>query len=162
MGVNKGKDKLMLGFFKRKQRKEFEIDCPVCGREYLYKHAPEEITKFNYKYKEGTGFVCSLECDFCGAEASVIQYPSGELDTVDNKWVKLEREHTREMDGVRSEMAAMKALLEKTPDNKMQFQLAQLENKLEKLERIFDIQVNKYKDFQKEWREEWQSEMLKK
>ena len=152
----------MLGFFKRKQRKEFEIICPVCGREFLYKHNPAEITNYNYKYKADTGFVCSLECDFCGAEASVIQYRSGELDTVDNKWVKLEKEHTDEIDALKGEIATMTERLEKEPDNKLQFQLAQWEAKLKKLEHIFNIQSEKYSDFQKEWREEWQKEMQTK
>ena len=152
----------MLNFFKRKPKKEFEINCPVCGREYLYKHNPDEIIKYNYKYKEGTAFVCSLECDFCQAEASVIQFESGELNTVDNKWVKLKKEHTDEIDAVKCEIASMKEHLEKEPDNKLQFQLAQLEAKLKKLEYILNIQVKKYKDFQKEWREEWQKEMQEK
>lgn len=152
----------MPGFFKRKPKKEYEINCPVCGREYIYKHNPDQITNFNYKYKEGTAFVCSLECDFCGAEATVIQIESGELDTIDNKWVKLEKEHTDEIDAVRTEIASLKKVLEKDPYKEMKPQLEQLEDKLKKLEHIYSLQVKKYTDFQKEWREEWRIEMLKK
>lgn len=149
----------MFSFFKRKPKKEYEIKCPVCDREYLYKHNPESITIYNYKYREGTAFVCSLECDFCGAEASVIQTKSGALETVDNKWIKLEKEHTDEIDAVKSEIASMKETLEKDPCKEMKPQLEQLEEKLKKLENIYNLQVKKYTDFQKEWREEWQKEM---
>ncbi|MDH3973764.1 MAG: hypothetical protein OEV42_05740 [Deltaproteobacteria bacterium] len=151
----------MPGFFKRKQRKEFEINCPVCSREFIYKHDPREITNYDYKYKEGAAFVCSLECDFCHAEASVVQYRSGKLDTFDNKWVKLEKEHTCEIDAVRSEIASMKEGLEKKADNQLTSQLVELEARLKKLEHIFNLQVKKYTQFQEKWRDDWQNEMLK-
>ncbi|MDT8317483.1 MAG: hypothetical protein RQ824_05770 [bacterium] len=60
----------MLGFFK-KNKKNIEINCPVCLREFNFKYNPDEITNYDYKYKEGGGFVYSLQCDFCHAEASL-------------------------------------------------------------------------------------------
>ena len=128
----------MLGFFKN-NKKEYEVNCPVCLREFTFKFDPDEIMNYDYKYKEGGGFVYSLECNFCDAEASIVQFRSGEVDTFDNKWMKLKKEHTDEIDGVKSEILSMKELLKKNPDNKLKSQLAELEVKLGKLERIFSF-----------------------
>ncbi len=149
----------MLGFFKN-NKKDVEVNCPVCLREFSFKYDPNEITNYDYQYKEGGGFVYSLECNFCDAEASIVQFRSGEVDTFDNKWVKLEKEHTDEIDLVRSEIVSMKKSLEKELGNKLNSQLTGLEVKLKKLERIFSLQVKKYNDFQTEWRDKWQNEML--
>ena len=149
----------MLGFFKS-NKKDVEVNCPVCKREFSFKYNPDEITNYDYKYKEGGGFVYSLECNFCDAEASIVQFRSGEVDTFDNKWVKLEKEHTDEIDMVKSEIVSMKDMLEKTDDYKLKSQLVELEAKLKKLERIFSLQLKKYTDFQVEWRDKWQDEML--
>ena len=151
----------MLGFFKNK-KKDIEVNCPVCLREFSFKYNPDEITNYDYEYKEGGGFVYSLQCNFCDAEASIVQFRSGEVDTFDNKWVKLEKEHTDEIDLVKSEILSMKEMLEKTHDYKLKSQLAELEAKLKKLERIFNLQLKKYTDFQVEWRDKWQDEMLSK
>lgn len=151
----------MLGFFKNK-KKNIEVNCPVCLREFSFKYNPDEITNYDYKYKEGGGFVYSLQCNFCDAEASIIQFRSGEIDTFDNKWMKLEREHTDEIDLVRSEILSMKELLEKETDNKLMSQLEEREAKLKDLERIFSLQVKKYKEFQLKWREKWKNELLSK
>ena len=151
----------MLGFFKNK-KKDIEVNCPVCLREFSFKYNPDEITNYDYKYKEGGGFVYSLQCDYCDAEASIIQFRSGEIDTFDNKWMKLEREHTDEIDLVRSEILSMKELLEKETDNKLMSQLEEREAKLKDLERIFSLQVKKYNDFQLKWRDKWQNELLSK
>ena len=151
----------MLGFFKNK-KKDIEVNCPVCLREFSFKYNPDEITNYDYKYKEGGGFVYSLQCNFCDAEASIIQFRSGEIDTFDNKWMKLEREHTDEIDLVRSEILSMKELLEKETDNKLMSQLEEREAKLKDLERIFSLQVKKYNDFQLKWRDKWQNELLSK
>ncbi len=151
----------MFSFFKN-NKKEYEVHCPVCRREFSFKFDPDEITNYDYKYKEGGGFVYSLECDFCDAEASIVQFRSGEVDTFDNKWMKLKKEHTDEIDAVRSEILSMKEMLEKGRDNKLKSQLTELEVKLGKLERIFDLQVEKYNDFQATWREKWQNEQLNK
>ncbi len=151
----------MLGFFKNK-KKDIEVNCPVCLREFSFKYNPDEITNYDYKYKEGGGFVYSLQCDYCDAEASIIQFRSGEIDTFDNKWMKLEREHTDEIDLVRSEILSMKELLEKETDNKLMSQLEEREAKLKDLERIFSLQVKKYKEFQLKWREKWKNELLSK
>ena len=151
----------MLGFFKNK-KKDIEVNCPVCLREFSFKYNPDEITNYDYKYKEGGGFVYSLQCDYCDAEASIIQFRSGEIDTFDNKWMKLEREHTDEIDLVRSEILSMKELLEKETDNKLMSQLEEREAKLKDLERIFSLQVKKYKEFQLKWRDEWQKELQSK
>lgn len=151
----------MLGFFKNK-KKDIEVNCPVCMREFSFKYNPDEITNYDYKYKEGGGFVYSLQCNFCDAEASIIQFRSGEIDTFDNKWMKLEREHTDEIDLVRSEILSMKELLEKETDNKLMSQLEEREAKLKDLERIFSLQVKKYNDFQLKWRDKWQNELLSK
>ncbi|MBE9503144.1 MAG: DUF572 domain-containing protein [Proteobacteria bacterium] len=149
----------MLAFFKS-NKKKFEVNCPVCRKEFSIKFDPQEITNYDYEYKEGAGFVFSLECDYCDAEASIVQFRSGEVDTFDNKWVKLEKEHSDEISQVRSEIRSMKELLEKNPDNKLKSQLADLEVKLKKLESIFSIQVKKYTDFQAEWRDKWRNEVL--
>ena len=149
----------MLGFFKSKKIKH-EVNCPVCRTEFSMKFDPNDITHYDYKYKEGAGFIFSLECNFCDAEASIVQFRSGEVDTFDNKWVKLEKEHTDEIDLVRSEIVSMKKSLEKELGNKLNSQLTELEVKLKKLERIFSLQVKKYTDFQTEWRDKWQNEML--
>ena len=151
----------MLGFFKNK-KKDIEVNCPVCLREFSFKYNPDEITNYDYKYKEGGGFVYSLQCNFCDAEASIIQFRSGEIDTFDNKCMKLEREHTDEIDLVRSEILSMKELLEKETDNKLMSQLEEREAKLKDLERIFSLQVKKYKEFQLKWREKWKNELLSK
>ena len=151
----------MLGFFKNK-KKEIEVNCPVCLREFSFKYNPDEITNYDYKYKEGGGFVYSLQCNFCDAEASIIQFRSGEVDTFDNKWMKLEKEHTDEIDLVRSEILSMKELLEKETDNKLMSLLKEREAKLKDFERIFSLQVKKYKEFQLKWREKWKNEMLSK
>lgn len=151
----------MLGFFKNK-KKDIEVNCPVCLREFSFKYNPDEITNYDYKYKEGGGFVYSLQCNYCDAEASIIQFRSGEIDTFDNKWMKLEREHTDEIDLVRSEILSMKELLEKETDNKMMSQLEEREAKLKDLEHIFSLQVKKYKEFQLKWREKWKNELLSK
>ena len=74
--------------------------------------------------------------------------------------MKLEKEHTDEIDLVRSEIVSMKKSLEKELGNKLNSQLTGLEVKLKKLERIFSLQVKKYTDFQTEWRDKWQNEML--
>ena len=78
------------------------------------------------------------------------------MDTFDNKWMKLKKEHEDEIDTVRREVASMRELLEKESDSGLKFQLAELEAKLEKLERIFSLQVEKYTDFQTKWRDKWQ------
>ena len=145
----------MLNFFKNK-KKEIEVNCPVCLRKFSFKYNPDDITHFDYKYSEGAGFVYSLECNFCEAEASLVQYRSGEVDTFDNKWMKLKKEHEDEIDTVRREVASMRELLEKESDSGLKSQLAELEGKLEKLERIFSLQVEKYTDFQTKWRDKWQ------
>ena len=145
----------MLNFFKRK-RKEIKVNCPVCLREFSFKYNPDEVTNFDYQYSEGAGFVYSLDCNFCEAEAAIVQYKSGEVDTFDNKWVKLEKEHRDEIDAVKGEVLSVKERLEKKPDNKLKSQLAEREAKLEKLERIFSLQVEKYSDFQTKWRDKWQ------
>ena len=151
----------MLGFFKNK-KKDIEVNCPVCLREFSFKYNPDEITNYDYKYREGGGFVYSLQCNFCDAEASIIQFRSGEIDTFDNKWMKLEKEHTDEIDLVRSEILSMKELPEKETDNKLMSRLEEREAKLKDLERIFSLQVKKYKEFQLKWREKWKNEMLSK
>ena len=145
----------MLNFFKRK-RKEIEVNCPVCLREFSFKYNPDEVTNFDYEYSEGAGFVYSLECNFCEAEAAIVQYRSGEVDTFDNKWVKLEKEHRDEIDAVRHEVLSVRERLEKDPDSKLESQLAEREAKLEKLERIFSLQREKYSDFQTKWQGKWQ------
>ena len=151
----------MLGFFKN-NKKEYEVNCPVCRREFSFKFDPQEITNYDYKYKEGGGFVYSLECNYCDAEASIVHFRSGKVDTFDNKWMKLEREHTDEIAVVRSEILSMKELLEKDPENKLTSQLTELELRLKKLEHIFSLQVKKYTDFQAKWRDKWQDELLGK
>ena len=151
----------MFSFFKN-NKKEYEVNCPVCLREFTFKFDPNEITNYDYEYKEGGGFVYSLECNFCDAEASIVHFKSGDVDTFDNKWVKFKKEHTDEIDLVRSEILSTKELLEKDHDNKLKFHLTELEVKLKKLERIFDLQVKKYNDFQATWRDKWQDELLNK
>ena len=148
----------MLGLFKS-NKKKYEVNCPVCNREFSIKFDPNEIINYDYEYKEGAGFVFSLECDYCDTEASIVQFRSGEVDAFDNKWVKLKKEHADEISQVRSEIRSMKELLEKNPDNKLKSQLADLEAKLKKLESIYNIQVKKYTDFQAEWRDKWQNEV---
>lgn len=149
----------MLGFFKS-NKKDIEVNCPVCQREFSFKYDPDEITNYDYEYKEGGGFVYSLQCNFCDAEASIVQFRSGEVDTFDNKWVKLEKEHTDEINEVKSEILSTKELLEKGTDEKLKSQLAESEIKLKKLERIFSLQVKKYTEFQTKWRDKWQNELL--
>ena len=151
----------MLGFFKNK-KKDIEVNCPVCLREFSFKYNPDEITNYDYKYKEGGGFVYSLQCNFCDAEASIVQFRSGEVDTFDNKWVKLEKEHIDEIDLVKSEILAMKELLGKETDNKLMYQLEEREVKLKNLERLFSLQVKKYADFKLKWRDKWQNELMDK
>ena len=148
----------MLGFFKS-NKKKYEVNCPVCRKEFTIKFDPQQVRSYDYEYKEGGGFVFSLECDYCDAEASIVQFRSGEVDTFDNKWVKLAKEHSDEIDVVRSEILSMKEVLEKGHDDKLKLQLTELEVKLKKLERIFSIQVKKYTDFQAEWRDKWQNEL---
>jgi len=149
----------MLDFF-RSKKKKVEVNCPVCRREFSYQFNPNKASDCNYKYIEGAYFLYSLECDFCDAEASMVQLKSGKIDTFDNKWVKLEKEHTDEIDMVRSSILLIKERLEKKHDNKLKSQLAGLEVKLKKLERIFNLQVKKYTEFQSKWRDKWQDKLL--
>lgn len=151
----------MLGFFKNK-KKDIEVNCPVCLREFSFKYNPDEITNYDYKYKEGGGFVYSLQCNFCDAEASIVQFRSGEIDTFDNKWMKLEREHTDEIDLIKNKILLTKEMLEKEAENHLKFQLKELEDELIKLERIFSLQVKKYTDFKTKWQKEWQKELQSK
>ena len=37
----------MLGFFKN-NKKEYEVNCPVCLREFTFKFDPDEIMKYDY------------------------------------------------------------------------------------------------------------------
>ena len=76
--------------------------------------------------------------------------------------MKLEKKHTDEIDLVRSEILSMKELLEKETDNKLMSRLKEREAKLKDLERIFSLQVKKYKEFQLKWREKWKNELLSK
>jgi hypothetical protein len=145
----------MLNFFKRK-RKKIEVNCPVCLREFSFKYYPDEVKNFDYPYSEGAGFVFSLECNFCDAEAAIVQYRSGVVDTFDNKWVKLEKEHREGIDAVKGEVLSVKERLEKNPDNALKSQLAQREAKLAELEHTFSLQKEKYSDFQTKWQGKWQ------
>ena len=149
----------MLGFFRNK-KKDIEVSCPVCLREFSFTYKPHEITNYDYKYSKNAGFVYSLQCDFCDAEASIVQFRTGEVTTFDNKWVKLEKEQSDEIELVRSELLSMKARLEKGPDNELELQLKESEARLKNLERIFDIQVQRYRDFQLKWQDKRRNELL--
>jgi len=148
----------MFKFFRKNNKTEIEVNCPVCSREFLYKvDLDEERNYDNYKYKKGASFICSLECDFCHAEASIVQYKSGEIGTIDNKWIKLEKEHSNNREALINNIEAIKERREKDPCEKFELQLSELENKLNKIESLFRLQAKKYEDFQVKWRDEWQN-----
>ena len=147
----------MFGYFKRKH---YMVNCPVCNREFSIKFNPEEVKRFNYEYREGAGVVYTLECDFCGAEGKIVQFQSGEVETVDHKWGKTEKEHRDEIDGVRARVEEMKKTLEKEGENDaLKSRLEKDEKELEKLENVFRAQVKKYESFKTEWQEKWLEEL---
>ncbi len=149
----------MFNFFKSK-KKEIRILCPVCHREFSYRFNPEKVSDHKYKFIEGAFYIYGLDCDFCYAEASIVQLKSGKIETIDNKWIKIEREHADEIDSVKNEILLIKERLGKNPDNKLNSRLVELEGKLKKMEHLFSLQVEKYTEFQSKWRDKWESKML--
>ena len=147
----------MFGYFKRKLH---HVNCPVCLREFTIKFNPEEVKKFNYKYKEGAGVVYTLECDFCSGEAKVVLYKTGEVDTLDHKWFQVEEKNNNEIESARSELYDVREKLDKEPGNKeLRNERSIIEKKLRNLEKNFRADKKKYSDYVKESRESWAEEL---
>ena len=143
----------MFGY---KKRKPFLVHCAVCDREFSIKFNPEEVKKYNYPFREGAGVVFTLECDFCGTYGKILQYPSGEVETIDHTWGKKEKEHKDKMDAARGELLGIKAQLENAPENRdLIAKRTEVEKVIQKLESNFKKELHKYNEFKTGSRERW-------
>ena len=143
----------MFGYFKRK---EFILNCPLCEKEYRFKYNPEEMRVFKYPFKEGTGVVFTLECDFCGCYGKILQYPTGEVETFDHTWGKSVKEHTDSIREAEEKLSGIKEQLEKSPeDRSLVSKRAQAERVLQKLKSNFKKDAGKYEELKNYKRDLW-------
>ena len=151
----------MIKFIKKltaDNKKLYHVNCPVCTREFSIKFNSDEVRHYNFKYKPNAGIVYSLECDFCDSQSTIVQLRTGEIEAIDNKWGKTNKEFEHDVELKKGEISSIrKELVHDAENSSLISRLHKLETELEQVINDFNETEKRYEDHKIKWFKEWQA-----